>query len=37
MVAGSCALKVAVVRDPERQINFDFIVSEQRKGGNTEY
>lgn len=29
--------KLAVVRDPERQINFDFIVSEQRKGGKTEY
>lgn len=37
MEAGSCTLKVAVVRDPERQINFDFIVSERRKGGKTEY
>jgi len=35
--AGSCTLKEAVVRDPERQINFNFIVSEQRKGGKKEY
>lgn len=37
MKAGSRTLKVAIVRDPERQINFDFIVLEQWKGFKPEY
>lgn len=37
MKAGSCTQKVAVVRDPERQINFDIIVLEQWKGFKPEY
>lgn len=34
---GSCPLEIAIVRDPEREINFYFIVSEQRKGDKQEY